>query len=94
MISTILTVLDIPRLMIFAQTTYFESILDHQCNIKGNETYGGFYSGNAWFFGEEANNAGKHVNSWVTMFILQALNMYVDKTKFDKDMIFYLVQAL
>ena len=54
-------------------------ILDFQCMNNEREAYGGFIAGKAWFYPED-NNA-RHVNSWVTMFILQTINMHLDKDK-------------
>ncbi len=54
-------------------------IFDFQCVDNGKESYGGFISGKAWFYPE--NNNAKHVNSWVTMFILQAVNVHLNKNK-------------
>ncbi len=52
-------------------------IFDFQCMDNEKQAYGGFMSGKAWFYPENKN--AKHVNSWVTMFIVQAVNMYLDK---------------
>ena len=71
--------------------TFFTNILAYQCSLKDKESNGGFYSGDAWFFGEEKNKSKSHVNSWVTMFIMQTLNMYVKYKNLDKETIFYLV---
>lgn len=52
-------------------------IFDFQCMDNEKQAYGGFMSGKAWFYPENKN--AKHVNSWVTMFIVQAVNMYLNK---------------
>ncbi len=67
------------------------NILSHQCLLKGNHSYGGFLSGDAWFYGEKHDHTGKHVNSWVTMFAAQALGMYLHPPKNMKHSIRYLV---
>lgn len=63
-------------------------LLKYQCQIKSKKTYGGFYSGEAWFY-KEKNLFKEHVNSWVTMFILQVL--FMTDRRFNQDDIFYLV---
>ena len=68
-----------------------ENIMKYQSNSKDRRTRGGFFSGDAWFFRQTKNNAMKHANSWVTMFALQALKMYVEKKNLSRDSIFYLV---
>ena len=57
-------------------------IFDFQCMDNEKQAYGGFMSGKAWFYQENKNV--KHVNSWVTMFIVQAVNMYLDKKNIGK----------
>jgi hypothetical protein len=39
--------------------------------------HGGFLAGPAWF----KNGFKQHVNSWVTMFVLQAVHMYIQKSQ-------------
>lgn len=67
------------------------NIIKYQSKIRTKETLGGFYSGRAWFYGESFKKqfTNKHVNSWVTMFILQFLYMF--KIGFRAEDIFYLV---
>ncbi len=57
-------------------------IFDFQCTDNEKQAYGGFMSGKAWFYPENKN--AKHVNSWVTMFILQAVNMYLNRENMGK----------
>ncbi len=44
---------------------------------KDARAHGGFLAGSAWF----RNDPKQHVNSWVTMFVLQAVHMYLQKSQ-------------
>lgn len=46
-------------------------------NTEDPRAYGGFLAGPAWF----ENDYTHHVNSWITMFALQAAHMYVQKSQ-------------
>ena len=46
-------------------------------NREDPRAHGGFLAGPAWF----KNGFKQHVNSWVTMFVLQAVHMYVQKSQ-------------
>jgi hypothetical protein len=52
-------------------------VFEFQCTDNKKESHGGFIAGNAWFYPE--NNNVKHINSWVTMFTIQTLNMYLNQ---------------
>ena len=66
-------------------------LLDYQCISEDSRANGGFFSGSAWFTGEECDKTGKHVNSWVTMFVLQALHMHTKSLQIGNESVFYLV---
>ncbi len=46
-------------------------------DTKNPRAHGGFLAGPAWF----KNGFKQHVNSWVTMFVLQAVHMYIQKSQ-------------
>lgn len=46
-------------------------------NKEDPKARGGFLAGPAWF----KNGFKQHVNSWVTMFVLQAVHMYIQKSQ-------------
>lgn len=55
-----------------------QRLFDFQCiNEESRKVHGGFLAGPAWF----ESYYKPHVNSWVTMFVLQAANMYIEKSQ-------------
>ena len=55
--------------------------MDFQCKEDDKEMHGGFSAGQAWFYPEDRDD--KHINSWVTMFVVQTLVMYLNKDKIE-----------
>ena len=54
-------------------------LLHFQCLKRYPKAHGGFLAGPAWFDRTEKDYGRQHVNSWVTMFVMQTLNMYLEK---------------
>jgi len=52
-------------------------ILKFQCMEDEKEIKGGFAVGKAWFHPEDRHD--KHINSWVTMFVIQTMAMQINK---------------
>jgi hypothetical protein len=52
-----------------------DSVIRAQCTDESLQVSGGFPAGPGWFYGEPQDRSGDHVNSWVTMFSLQALSL-------------------
>lgn len=53
-------------------------LFDFQCiKEKSKKIHGGFLAGPAWF----QSDYKPHVNSWVTMFVLQAAQMHIDRSQ-------------
>ena len=52
-----------------------KSLTDAQCLESSPQVSGGFPAGPGWFHGQTEDHSGKHINSWVTMFSLQALSL-------------------
>ena len=50
-------------------------IIASQVVSPQKEAQGGFVAGDAWFHGEPHDHTGQHVNSWISMFSLQALTL-------------------
>jgi hypothetical protein len=57
------------------------NILLYQSADEDKRCKGGFYSGNGWFVEDPVQTNKKHVNSWVSMFVLETLEILDDKTK-------------
>lgn len=53
-----------------------ENILAYQSHDVSREANGGFFSGAAWFNGVKNDFTLRHVNSWVSMFVMQTLIYY------------------
>jgi hypothetical protein len=50
-----------------------QNVAASQWEDRSRDANGGIASGNAWFYNENGDRNRKHVNSWVTMFCVQAL---------------------
>lgn len=67
-------------------------LLHFQCLKRDPKAHGGFLAEPTWFDRTEKDYTRQHVNSWVTMFVIQAVNMYIEKARNGpKFNLFYLV---
>jgi hypothetical protein len=59
-----------------------KNILTYQSKENNVRSRGGFYSGDGWFIEDTDPSNRRHINSWVSMFTLQTLELLSKKNQY------------